>query len=202
MNPASRKLGELLVDRRLIGKDALETVLNKEAETGIPLAKLLTDDGHVREEDLLRTVAERVSMPYVELDDELLDPEAVAASAGDTARELHSMPVKLDGDELLVAVADPFDAERHRRLEQASGKKVLLALSTKDSIQRALDFVHGPEDVPVLGSQAFQPRSTTCPTANCMSTRYCTSWSTGVVQTCISPLDQSHRFVFMVTSFN
>ena len=149
MNPASRKLGELLVDRRLIGKDVLETVLNKEAETGIPLAKLLTDDGHVREEDLLRTVAERVSMPFVELDDELLDPEAVAAITGETARELHAMPVRLDGAELLVAVADPFDAERHRRLEQASGKKVLLALATKDSIQRALDFVHGPEDVPL-----------------------------------------------------
>lgn len=149
MNPASRKLGELLVDRRLISKDVLETVLNKEEESGIPLAKLLTDDGHVREEDLLKTVAERVSMPFVELDDELLDPEAVAAVAGDVARSLHAMPVRLDGADLLVAVADPFDSERHRSLEQASGLKVKLALATKASIQRALDFVHGPEDVPV-----------------------------------------------------
>ena len=83
MNSASRKLGELLVDRHLLSKDVLETVLAKEQTTGTPMAKILTDDGLVREEDLLRTVAARVGMEYVELDDQLFDPEAIAALSGD-----------------------------------------------------------------------------------------------------------------------
>ncbi|MGZ8754678.1 MAG: hypothetical protein ACXW15_05770, partial [Acidimicrobiia bacterium] len=77
MNTASRRLGELLVDRRLLSKDSLEGLLEKETSTGVPIAKLLIDGGHVREEDLLRAVADRVGMLYIDLDDALLDPEAV-----------------------------------------------------------------------------------------------------------------------------
>ncbi len=77
MNTASRRLGELLVDRRLLSKDSLEGLLEKETATGVPIAKLLIDGGHVREEDLLRAVADRVGMLYIDLDDALLDPEAV-----------------------------------------------------------------------------------------------------------------------------
>ncbi len=149
MNTASRKLGELLVDRHLLSKDVLEVMLDREEATGKPLAKLLTDEGIVREEDLLQTVAERVGMEFVEIDDVLLDPEAVALISGEDARALHVMPVKLDDDGLQVAVADPFDAERHRKLEQLTGQKITLALATKEAIGRALDFVHGPRDVPV-----------------------------------------------------
>lgn len=149
MNSASRKLGELLVDRHLLSKDVLEAVLAKEEATGIPMAKILTDDGFVREEDLLRTVADRVGMEYVELDDELLDPDVVGLLSGDDASALLAIPVRLKDNTLTVAVADPFDAERHRRLEQITDKKITLALATKDAIQRAIAFMHGPEEIPV-----------------------------------------------------
>ena len=140
MNPASKKLGELLVDRRLISKDVLATLLDKETQTGTPLAKLLTDDGHVREEDLLRTVAGRVGMEYIDLEDELLDPEAVGRLDAEDARSLLAIPVKIAEDgSLVVAVADPFDSERHRRLEQVTGGKVTLALSTKAAIKQTLE---------------------------------------------------------------
>ncbi len=149
MNSASRKLGELLVDRHLLSKDVLETVLAKEQTTGTPMAKILTDDGLVREEDLLKTVAARVGMEYVELDDQLFDPEAIAALSGDDSAALLAIPVRLVDNVLTVAVADPFDAERHRRLEQITGKKITLALATKEAIQRAISFMHGPEEIPV-----------------------------------------------------
>jgi len=103
MNTASRKLGELLVDRRLLSKDVLETLLDKETTTGVPIAKLLIGDGHVREEDLLRAVAERVGMLYIDLDDALLDPEAVGLLDADAARQFMAMPVR----RLLLRLAPP-----------------------------------------------------------------------------------------------
>jgi twitching motility protein PilT len=150
MSTASRKIGELLVDQRLLSRDDLEYLLPREAESGIPLAKLLVDEGYVREEDLLRTVAGRVGMEYVEMDDELLDPEAIRRLEAADARSLIAMPVRFDGDSLVIAVADPFDPDRHARLEQLVGSKVKLALATKDGIARSVDFVHGPEVIPVL----------------------------------------------------
>ena len=118
MSTASRKLGELLVDQRLLSKDDLEAALATEASTGMPMARILTDEGLVREEDLLRTVAIRLKLPFVDLDDALLDPDAVARLSVDDARRLVSIPVEMEEDALVVAVPDPFDTERHRQLEQ------------------------------------------------------------------------------------
>jgi twitching motility protein PilT len=150
MTTASRKLGELLVDQRLLSRDDLEYLLPREDESGIPIAKLLVDEGYVREEDLLRTVAERVGMEYVEIDDELLDPEAVKRLEASDARALVAMPVRFVDNALMIAVADPFDPDRHARLEKLAGSKVKLALATRDGIGRSIDFVHGPEEIPVL----------------------------------------------------
>ena len=105
MNTASRKLGELLVDRRLLSKDVLETLLDKETTTGVPIAKLLIGDGHVREEDLLKAVAERVGMLYIDLDDALLDPEAVGLLDADAARQFMAMPVRLEEEKAVVALS-------------------------------------------------------------------------------------------------
>jgi twitching motility protein PilT len=150
MNTASRKLGELLVDRRLLSKDVLETLLDKEMATGVPIAKLLIDGGHVREEDLLRAVAERVGMLYIDLDDALLDPEAVGLLDADEARRMLAIPVRLEDEKVVVAVGDPFDPETHVKLEKLTGVGVTLALATREAIQRAIDFVHGVEEVPLV----------------------------------------------------
>ncbi len=150
MNTASRRLGELLVDRRLLSKDVLETLLDNEATTGVPVAKLLIDGGHVREEDLLRAVADRVGMPYIDLDDALLDPEAVGLLDADAARQFMAMPVRIEDEKAVIAVADPFDPETHVRLEKLSGMGVTLALATREAIQRAINFVHGTDEVPLI----------------------------------------------------
>jgi hypothetical protein len=60
---SSRKLGELLVDQRILSRDVLEELLREETESGRPLAKILVDGGHVREEDVLKAVSSRVKIP-------------------------------------------------------------------------------------------------------------------------------------------
>ena len=96
MNTASRKLGELLVDRRLISKDVLERLLVEEAQTSVPLARTLVDGGHVQESDLLRAIADRINMEFLELDDTLFDPEAVRRIGADDARALSAVPIRTD----------------------------------------------------------------------------------------------------------
>jgi len=164
VNSASRKLGELLVDRRLVSKDTLEQLLVRETEVGIPVARLLVEEGHVREEDLLRAIAERVGMDFVELDDELFEPEAVGKLPEDVARSLTSIPLRVHGPGLVVAVADPFDPEAHHKLEKITAMPVKLVLATKAAIVRAIDFVHGPRqpDLQVVaadGSVQYQGSS-------------------------------------------
>ncbi len=138
-NSASRKLGELLVDKHLVSKDVLERLLIEEADSGKPVARLLVEQGHVQEADLLRAIAERINMPFLELDSAHFEPEAVAKLAPNDAQSLVAIPVRDDNGRLIVAVADPFDPEKHRRLEHATKMPVQLVLATRAKIRDAID---------------------------------------------------------------
>ncbi len=138
INNASRKLGELLVDRRLVSKDALEGLLIQETETGMPLARLLVDGGHVQEADLLKTISERINMQFVELETAHFDRDAVKRLPVSEAKALGAIPVRFENDRLLVAVADPFDPDKHRRLEQITEAPVKLVLATRSAIKACI----------------------------------------------------------------
>ncbi len=141
---SSRKLGELLVDQRVLPRDVLEDLLRVEADSGRPLAKLLVERGHVREEDVLRAVASRVDVPFVDLDDALLEPQATGMLPFERAAELLAMPVRRESDgTVLVAVADPFNGNLRLALEEDMKSPVTLAMATREGIHRAIEFVYG-----------------------------------------------------------
>jgi hypothetical protein len=64
MQTASRKLGEFLVNRKVLSKDDLEHALRKESESGIPLAKILSAEGLVSERDVTAALADQLQIPF------------------------------------------------------------------------------------------------------------------------------------------
>jgi len=146
VNSGSRKLGELLVDGRLLSRDVLERLLDEEKETGRPLARLLVEGRHVSEMDVLKAVAERVNVPFLDLDDMVINPDLVKRIPAERARALLAVPMEGRGDRLLVAVADPFAAGLRETLEGLLGERVMFALATRGSVMRAIDLVYGGEE--------------------------------------------------------
>ncbi len=145
VNPGSRKLGELLVDGRLLSRDVLEHLLNEEKSTGRPLARLLVEGKHVREEDVLRAVAERVHMRYLDIDDMFINPELARKLPAEQARRLMAIPMESTDTGMLVAVADPFAQEIKTSLEEILESEVTLAVATRGAVARALDLVFGSQ---------------------------------------------------------
>ena len=98
MQTASRKVGEFLVNRKVLSKDALEYALSKESETGVPFAKILSTEGLVSERDLVAAVADQLNLPF-------WDPTTTPVSAlvdgvipADIARKHMVVGVKLEGE--------------------------------------------------------------------------------------------------------
>ncbi len=146
---SDRKLGDLLVDKRFISKDILEAVLERASATGTPFVKILTEEGLVREEDLLAVVAERMGIEFVDLDETLVDPKAVERMSADDARQFWAIPIRSEQDRLVVVVDDPFNADRHAKLEALLGVPVTMAVAPRAAIGRCIDFAHGPEATPI-----------------------------------------------------
>ncbi|NNC75425.1 MAG: hypothetical protein HKN93_07920, partial [Acidimicrobiia bacterium] len=138
MSKVERQLGQMLVDRRLLTKDALETHLAQAETSNTPLAQVLVAEGTVREADILAAVAERIDVPYAPLQvakgSDMIDAQAVGAVDRELAEQLDALPLRIENGSLLVAVADPFNQDKKALLEKASGMPVVLALAPGSAI--------------------------------------------------------------------
>ncbi len=150
MSRVSRQLGEALVNRRLLSRDVLEDLLIEESRGGIPLAKTLVTSGHVSDADLLMVVAEQLGIDYINLEQTIIQPDALDRIDADTARRMVAVPVALEEERVVVAVADPFTANLRETLETACGSPVSLGLASKRSIDRILGdyFTLSENDAP------------------------------------------------------
>jgi len=138
MSRVSRQLGELLVDRRLLSRDALEQLLLQEKQAGTPFAKLVMDEQYVGEKDVLRLVAERVGLGFVDFEATEPSPEAMGRLDGGLARRLGAVPVSVNESRVTVAVSDPFQQELQETLTQATGSAVTLAIALRSEIEAIL----------------------------------------------------------------
>jgi len=153
MSRVSRQLGESLVNKRLLSRDTLEELLIEETKSSVPLAKLLVGAGHVTDADLLQIVAEQLGIDYVNLEQTIVQPDALNRLDAATARKLFAVPISADDREVVVAVADPFTTNLRETLETACGSPVTIAIATKRSIDRLLaDYftLDGPEPVEII----------------------------------------------------
>jgi hypothetical protein len=62
------RLGEMLIERKLITPDDLERALELQKERGEKIGKILVDLGFVAARDVLSALSEQLSIPQVVLD--------------------------------------------------------------------------------------------------------------------------------------
>jgi twitching motility protein PilT len=144
----SRRLGEFLVERKVLSRDDLEVMLDREQREGTPLPRLLAGDGLVSEKDLMAAVAHQVGIPFVDLEEVTVDPKVDRLIPADLARASTAVAIEYRGDELLVAMADPGDADAGTAIEEATGWKILPAIAERNELTRLVTAMYGPAAAP------------------------------------------------------
>ncbi len=150
MVPTSRAIGEFLVSRKVLSKDVMEAVLLREAQTGVPMAKLLATEGLVAERDLVAAVADQLGMA-------MWDPntEPIPAILGGMlpvamCQRLRAVAVGMTGNELTVAMENPTDQESVKQIMADTGWMVRPVLAAASDISLAIEAVYGVEDRPTV----------------------------------------------------
>ena len=110
------RLGEILIERKLITPDDLARALDIQKERGgEKLGKIMVDLGFVAMRDLLSALAEQLQVPVLALD----GPPAVSPELETLAprflRQFHCIPVALHDHTVTLAMADPLDFETRQR---------------------------------------------------------------------------------------
>jgi len=137
-----RILGRLLVEEGRIAEADLERALEAQRGTGERLGQVLVTMGLLPEEELARSLARQLNLPYLE-PPLPHDAEAVQLVRVDLARARMVIPVALSPRRLRLAMADPLDLATVDDVRFQTGRSVEAAVASPSAIEDALDRAHG-----------------------------------------------------------
>jgi type IV pilus assembly protein PilB len=132
------KLGELLVRGSRVSHTQLNEALLQQSDSGKRIGALLVELGALDQRDLAWALAEQFGLEIVDLGKTVPDPEAVSLLSESMARTELAIPVKLDEDTLVIAVAD-VTPELFVRLRTATSKPVRLMVAPESDVRQAID---------------------------------------------------------------
>ncbi|HUF34150.1 MAG TPA: GspE/PulE family protein [Acidimicrobiales bacterium] len=134
----SELLGELLVRSDRISQGQLSEALLQQSASGKRIGTLLVELGVLDDLDLAEALAKQFELELADLRRNTPDPEAVALLAETSARRFTAIPLRLDEESLVVAVAD-VSSETLNDLTVAAGRTVTLAVAAASDLRRAID---------------------------------------------------------------
>jgi len=137
------RLGEILIERKLITTEDLERALELQKERGDKIGKTLVDMGFVAMRDVLSALSEQLEVPLVTIEGPpVVSPETETLSPR-FLRQFRCLPVGREDHTITLAMADPLDVETISTVKACTGLKVNSALAAEQEILDAIDRYYG-----------------------------------------------------------
>jgi type IV pilus assembly protein PilB len=112
---------------------------------------VLLDEGLVEEADLMKAVARRLGIEYVDLSEVTVDPAAASLVPENLSNRYTALPYAFDEGRLVVAMADPGNVLAVDDIRAVSGRAVSIVAATKvdiaDAARRAARFDDSVSDL-------------------------------------------------------
>jgi MSHA biogenesis protein MshE len=145
MRPERRKkirLGELLIEQKVITEAQLNQALVEQKKTGRKLGRVLTDLGIVQEQQLNDALARHLQIPFVELRQLTLDQAVVRLLPEALARRFRALVLQSDARGLTIGMADPTDLFVYDELVARLKQPLRIALVRESELLRTMDIVY------------------------------------------------------------
>ena len=106
------RLGEVLIESGLVSRAHVDAALMEQREhRGRRIGEILTEMGVLTETTLAQTLAGKFYLPFVDLDNCLIDPSAMEAIPPWILQAHRILPIEIDDEQVTVALADPLETE-------------------------------------------------------------------------------------------
>jgi len=132
------RLGDQLIASNLITEAQLTKALEMQRDSGGLLGEVLISTGALTEQALAHALASYFGFDVANLRRDNVDPTMTSYLSEDVARQYVAFPVRVEDDNLFIAVAEPSE-ELRNTLSKASGKQVKLLIAPLSDVRWAID---------------------------------------------------------------
>jgi len=135
-----KRLGDLLLEEKLITKEDLSAAVAEQRKSGQLLGSTLIQLGLVTEDTLLQCLHRQLGLPLIDLGSVTVDESTIALIKEEVAKKYVALPITVEGrSSLVVAMADPLNVAAIEDLRFHSGMFIKPVLASARALNEAIE---------------------------------------------------------------
>jgi MSHA biogenesis protein MshE len=140
--PEKVRLGEILVQQKLLTQEQLMAALDEQKRTGRKLGRVFIEKGYVTEEQISEALARQLRVPYINLKFFNVRPDVAGKLPETQARRFRALVLEDTGLALKVGMADPTDLQAYDEVARILKREIELAVVTESLLLATVDRVY------------------------------------------------------------
>ncbi len=135
------RIGEMLINKKLITPQQLKTALEEQRKTGELLGRTLVKMGYLKEEQFLPVLSEQLNIPFAKLENIAVEPSAIKKVPAKFAWHYKVIPIKYADGKLTIASFNPLRSLDEVRMFLRC--ELIPVLATEAEIVKAIEKYYG-----------------------------------------------------------
>src|SRR5688572_27493141 len=137
--PEKVRLGEILIQQKLLTAEQLRAALEEQKKSGLRLGRVVIDRGYASEEQISQALARQLGIPYINLKQYNIKREITQKLTETQARRFRALVLEDSGRTYRVAMADPTDLNAYDEIVRVLKRDIELAVVTETELLRVVD---------------------------------------------------------------
>ncbi|KAF1077042.1 glycosyl transferase family protein [Halodesulfovibrio sp. MK-HDV] len=133
-----RKLGDLLLDRRFLTIEQLDSALEVKNKSSKRLGEVLIDLGYITEDQLIQALGIQFTVETQDIDPYSTPLELLDMVPFKSAVTYNVYPLAIENDQLIMATNEMLDEKSLRDIEKSVGRYIALRIAAKSDIAFAI----------------------------------------------------------------
>ncbi len=145
--PKTKKLGEILIDERLLNPTQLENALAEGKKRNLRLGSALVSLGILSEDNILDALSSQTGLKKIDLSKIIVDPAVGKLIPEGLARQFKMVPLSLVDGILTVALSDPINVFATDALKSRINYDIDIIIAKEHDINKTIDFVWTAKEI-------------------------------------------------------
>lgn len=136
------RLGQVLIDEKIITEEQLNLALDRQKTVKKRLGNVISDMGMASERDILRALAKRLQVEYVDTPLFQVELDSIRLIPEHLARKYTIVPLNMRAGVITIATNDPLDFTCLEDLGIITGMEIRTVVSSSVEIEKAINRVY------------------------------------------------------------
>ena len=142
---AYKRLGDLLIAAGTITPEELDMGLQRQKETKERHGPALNSAGNITDAELIEALRLQLGIEYIDLSKTTIPISMAQVVPKNIAKQFQVVPVRMERDELYLAMSDPMNFYAIEEVKKAVRKKIVPMIATTEGVEHAILVLYGNE---------------------------------------------------------